>query len=115
MVFGVKFHPELMAVESVYRCNRCRNRNKNITICVHVHYNTVVQEELQHSYTTVPTQGCRQVRQGPEHPGQRQGLHGQSAGGGLGHHTPALHEVLSSLREVTDTVGQSVMFRMDFY
>ena len=32
VVFGVKFHPELMAVESVYRCNRCRNRNKNITI-----------------------------------------------------------------------------------
>ena len=30
VVFGVKFHPELMAVESVYRCNRCRNRNKNI-------------------------------------------------------------------------------------
>ena len=70
---------------------------------------------LQHMYTTVPTQGCRQVRQRQEHPGQRQGLHGQGAGGGLGHHTPALHEVLSSLREVTDTVGQSVVFRMDFY
>ena len=79
------------------------------TYTIHVQYNIRTVTPL----FLLSTQGCCQVCQGQEHPGQRQGLHGQGAGGRLSHHPPALHEVLSALRKVTGAVGRYLLSTMD--